>query len=54
MGMAVDEFGVRVAMRMRLAGRVLAAMPVPMMVVVTMPVFVLGGPVRMFVIVPFG
>ena len=53
MGMAVDEFSVRVAMRMRLAGRILAAMLVPMMVVVTMPVLVLHGPVLMFVIVPF-
>jgi hypothetical protein len=53
-GMAVDEFNVRVAMCMRLAGRIRATMPVPMMVVVTMPVFVLEGPVCMFVIVPFG
>ena len=54
MGMAVDEFSVRVAMRMRLAGRILATVLVTMVVVVTMPVLVLHGPVLMFVIVPFG
>ena len=54
MGMTVDQVSVLVPMRMRLAGRILETMQVPMMVVVTMPVFVRECPVRMFMIVPFG
>jgi hypothetical protein len=54
MGMAVDEPRVRVPTRVRLAGGILAAMLVPMMVVVAVPVFVFEGLMRMFVIVPFG